>query len=186
MHSSTVFICQDHMLLFLWALKSLFSRIMDCEHRWIVNVSFHLHHSVFHPVHYGYSIHNLNQIWNHSFPWWLFSLLVLCQHHEATFTVPPWADTVWRCPFYALGAEVQVLKWQLLKMNQLFLPDFSELLASFSAQYVQIGFHSALTSVGAVNAQHICSPSQDPSWITKKIRAAKWISVKKKKKKKIL
>lgn len=76
-----------------------------------------------------------------------------------------------RCPFYGLGAEAQVLKWQMLKINQLFLPDFSELLASFSAQCVQIGFHSALTLAGAVNAEHICSPSQDPSWITKKMKA---------------
>lgn len=110
-------------------------------------------------------------------------VLVLCQHCEATFTVPPWADMVWRCPFYAREAEAQVLKWQLLKINQLFLPDFSELLASFSTQYVQIGFHSALTSVGAVNAQHICSPTQDPSWIIKKMRAAKSISVRGGKKK---
>lgn len=78
-----------------------------------------------------------------------------------------------RCPFYALEAEAQVLKWQLLKINQLFLPDFSELLASFSAQCVQFGFHSALTLAGAVNVQHICSPSQDPSCIIKKMRAAK-------------
>lgn len=62
------------------------------------------------------------------------SVLVLSQHCEATFTVPPWADMIWRCPFYALEAEAQVIKWQLLKINQLFLPDFSELLASFSAQ----------------------------------------------------
>lgn len=108
------------------------------------------------------------------------SYLSSSQHQEATFIVPPTVELIQRCLLYTLGAEVQVLRWQLLKINQIFLPDFSELLASFSAYYVKIGFHFAVTSVATVNAQCISSPNQKPFCTIWKMRIAKLISVRKK------
>lgn len=60
-----------------------------------------------------------------------------------------WDDT--EVSILYIGDEAQVLKWQLLKIDQFFLPDFSELLASFRAEHVQIGFYFTLTSAEAVD-----------------------------------
>lgn len=78
---------------------------------------------------------------------YLSSLLTLESHLQSTSM--SWDDT--EASILYIGDEAQVLKWQLLKIDQFFLPDFSELLASFRAEPVQIGFYFTLTPVGAVD-----------------------------------